>query len=49
MPELQNQFGSGSSIDPFGYGVYDPIENQCYGDEFDGSMRQIGRDVGCVW
>jgi len=44
MPELQNQFGSGSSIDPFGYGVYDPIENQCYGDEFDGSMRQIGRD-----
>ena len=44
MPELQNQFGSGSSIDAFGYGVYDPIENQCYGDEFDGSMRQIGRD-----
>lgn len=44
MPELQNQFGSGSSVDQFGYGVYDPIENQCYGDEFDGSMRQIGRD-----
>jgi len=44
MPELQNQFGSGSSVDAFGYGVYDPIENQCYGDEFDGSMRQIGRD-----
>jgi TonB-linked SusC/RagA family outer membrane protein len=44
MPELQNQFGSGSSVDAFGYGVYDPIENQCYGDEFDGSLRQIGRD-----
>ncbi len=44
MPELQSQFGSGSSVDPLGYGVYDPIENQCYGDEFDGSMRQIGRD-----
>ncbi len=44
MPEFQTQFGSGSSVDAFGYGVYDPIENQCYGDEFDGSLRQIGRD-----
>jgi TonB-linked SusC/RagA family outer membrane protein len=44
MPELQTQFGSGSSVDQFGYGVYDPIENQGYGDAFDGSMRQIGRD-----
>jgi|CXWL01.1.fsa_nt_gi TonB-linked SusC/RagA family outer membrane protein len=44
MPEFQSQFGSGSSVDAFGYGVYDPIENQCYGDEFDGSIRQIGRD-----
>ena len=43
MPKLQTQFGSGSSIDAFGYGVYDPIENQCYGDEFDGSIREIGR------
>ncbi|HMU45768.1 MAG TPA: SusC/RagA family TonB-linked outer membrane protein [Chitinophagaceae bacterium] len=42
-PELQTQFGSGSSVDAFGYGVYDPIENQCYGDEFDGSLRPIGR------
>jgi len=45
MPEFQTQFGSGSSVDAFGYGVYDPIENQCYGDEFDGSLRQIGRDA----
>lgn len=44
MPKLQSQFGSGSSVDAFGYGVYDPIENQCYGDQFDGTMRQIGRD-----
>ncbi len=44
MPELQTQFGSGSSVDQYGYGVYDPIENQGYGDEFDGSIRQIGRD-----
>lgn len=45
MPKLQTQFGSGSSVDAYGYGVYDPIENQCYGDEFDGSLRQIGRDL----
>ncbi len=44
MPELQTQFGGGSSVDAFGYGVYDPVENQGYGDEFDGSIRQIGRD-----
>lgn len=43
MPKLQTQFGSGSSVDAFGYGVYDPIENQCYGDAFDGSLRRIGR------
>lgn len=43
MPEFQTQFGSGSSVDAYGYGVYDPIENQCYGDEFDGSIRPIGR------
>ena len=44
MPELQYQFGSGSSVDAFGYGQYDPIENQQYGDAFDGSLRQIGRN-----
>lgn len=43
MPAFQTQFGSGSSIDQFGYGIYDPVENQCYGDEFDGSLRPIGR------
>jgi TonB-linked SusC/RagA family outer membrane protein len=43
LPKLQNQFGSGSSVDIYGYGVYDPIENQTYGDAFDGSLRQIGR------
>ncbi len=44
MPKLQTTFGSGSSVDTYGYGVYDPIENQCYGPQFDGSMVQIGRD-----
>lgn len=44
MPKLQFEFGSGSSVDAYGYGVYDPIENQCYGDAFDGTLRQIGRN-----
>ena len=43
MPKFQNIFGSGSSVDANGYGVYDPIENQQYGDAFDGSLRPIGR------
>lgn len=45
MPKLQTLFGSGSSVDQYGYGVYDPIENQTYGPMFDGSMVQIGRDA----
>jgi TonB-linked SusC/RagA family outer membrane protein len=45
MPKFQDKFGSGSSVNPYGYGVYDPIENQGYGDAFDGSLRQIGRDA----
>ncbi|MBK6937744.1 MAG: SusC/RagA family TonB-linked outer membrane protein [Chitinophagaceae bacterium] len=44
MPKFQTEFGSGSAVDAFGYGVYDPIENQCYGDAFDGSLRQIGQN-----
>jgi len=44
MPLFQSQFGSGSSEDDNHNGVYDPIENQGYGDAFDGSIRQIGRD-----
>ena len=43
MPKFQSRFGSGSAVDINGIGVYDPIENQGYGDEFDGSKRQIGR------
>ena len=44
MPRFQSQFGSGSSETADYQGVYDPIENQGYGDAFDGSLRQIGRD-----
>lgn len=43
MPDQQSRFGSGSSFDANGDGIYDPIENQSWGDEFDGSMRAIGR------
>jgi len=44
MPLFQSQFGSGSSETATYEGVYDPIENQGYGDIFDGTLRQIGRD-----
>ena len=44
LPDFQKRFGSGSSVDPAtGIGVYDPIENQQYGDEYDGQIRQIGK------
>lgn len=43
LPKFQTQFGSGSSVDANGVGVYDPVENQQYGDAFDGSMRPIGK------
>jgi len=44
LPDFQKRFGSGSSVDPAtGIGVYDPIENQQYGDEYDGSIRPIGK------
>lgn len=42
MPKLQTRFGSGSSVDAYGYGVYDPIENQTYGPEFNGERVRIG-------
>jgi len=39
----QTRFGSGSSFNSFGDGIYDPIENQSWGDEFDGSIREVGQ------
>jgi TonB-linked SusC/RagA family outer membrane protein len=43
LPKFQTQFGNGSAVDVYGDGIYDPIENQGYGDAFDGSLRQLGR------
>jgi TonB-linked SusC/RagA family outer membrane protein len=45
MPEFQKQFGSGAGVDANGIGIYDPVENQQYGDEYDGSMRIIGKPL----
>jgi TonB-linked SusC/RagA family outer membrane protein len=43
MPKFQSLFGSGSAETSTYGGVYDPVENQGYGDAFDGSLRLIGR------
>lgn len=43
LPRLQTTFGSGSSYNSFGDGVYDPIENQSWGARFDGRDTIIGQ------
>ena len=43
LPKLQTKFGSGSSYDAFGDGIYDPIENQTWGAAFDGRDTILGR------
>ena len=43
LPKFQKQFGQGSGVDVNGIGVYDPVENQQYGTEFDGSEVELGR------
>jgi TonB-linked SusC/RagA family outer membrane protein len=42
MPKFQERFGSGYSFDAQGYGIYDPVEQQSWGSEFDGSMVELG-------
>ena len=43
MPKFQDQFGGGYSPDELGYGTFEPIEQQSWGDRFDGSVRQFGQ------
>lgn len=43
MPKFQGRFGGGYSPDANGYGTFEPIEQQSWGDEFDGSIRQFGQ------
>ncbi|WEK35811.1 MAG: SusC/RagA family TonB-linked outer membrane protein [Candidatus Pseudobacter hemicellulosilyticus] len=45
MPKVQERFGGGTSEDAYGRALYDPIENQQYGPEFDGSMVDIGPEL----
>jgi TonB-linked SusC/RagA family outer membrane protein len=43
LPKFQTQFGGGYSPDANGYGTFEPIEQQSWGDAFDGSIRQFGQ------
>lgn len=42
FPQMQDRFGSGSSADVYGNPIYEAFENQCWGPEFDGSLKRIG-------
>ncbi len=42
MPDLQKSFGGGTSEDALGRPLYDPIENQQFGPEFNGEMVPLG-------
>jgi len=43
MPKFQEKFGSGYSQNAAGNGIFDSIEQQSWGDRFDGSIRQMGQ------
>lgn len=43
LPDFQTRFGGGYSQDANGNGTFEPIEQQSWGDEFDGSIRQFGQ------
>ncbi|MEO5563470.1 MAG: SusC/RagA family TonB-linked outer membrane protein [Chitinophagaceae bacterium] len=44
FPKLQNRFGGGAGeeVDQYGNYLYIPYENQHYGPEYDGSIKDIG-------
>ena len=45
FPKIQKNFGSGGSAygtNPAGYGAFNYLENQSYGEPFDGSLRPLG-------
>jgi len=43
LPKFQKQFGGGYAPDAAGYGTWEAIEQQSWGDAFDGSVRQFGQ------
>jgi hypothetical protein len=42
---MQSRFGGGTSEDLYGRALYDPIENQQYGPEFNGEMVDLGPEL----
>ncbi|MDB5248209.1 MAG: SusC/RagA family TonB-linked outer membrane protein [Segetibacter sp.] len=45
MPKLQKSFGGGTSEDALGRPLYDPIENQQFGPEFNGELVPLGPEL----
>lgn len=43
LPKFQTEYGGGYSQDAYGNGIWEPIEQQSWGDPFDGSIRQFGQ------
>ncbi|MBL7738592.1 MAG: SusC/RagA family TonB-linked outer membrane protein [Chitinophagaceae bacterium] len=43
LPDFQTRFGGGYNQGPDGNGEFEAIEQQSWGDEFDGSIRQFGQ------
>jgi TonB-linked SusC/RagA family outer membrane protein len=43
LPKFQTRFGGGYNQGADGNGTFEPIEQQSWGDEFDGSIRQFGQ------
>jgi TonB-linked SusC/RagA family outer membrane protein len=43
LPKFQTIYGGGYSQDAYGNGIWEPIEQQSWGDPFDGSIRQFGQ------
>lgn len=45
LPKIQTGFGAGGSsygTNPAGYGYFNYLENQSYGDPYDGTLRKLG-------
>lgn len=45
LPKMQSRFGGGTSEDALGRPLYDPIENQQFGPEFNGEMVDLGPEL----
>jgi TonB-linked SusC/RagA family outer membrane protein len=43
LPKFQTRYGSGYSQDANGNGTFTPYEQQSWGDEFNGEIRQMGQ------